>query len=70
MQVRSWNTYNIDGSGELVIGRDIGAGSVTQALDIAEAEARAWNARHKSAAQNWPMRVNMLSCGGYVRAIL
>jgi len=69
MKVRAWNTYKIDGTGELVIGREINAATVTQALDAAEIEARAWNTRHKNSS-NWPMRVNMLSCNGSVRAIL
>ena len=69
MKVRAWNTYKIDGTGELVFGRDIEATTVTQALDAAEVEARSWNARHRS-ADNLAMRVNMLSCNGHVRAML
>jgi len=69
MKVRAWNTYKIDGTGELVIGSEVDAATVTQALDAAEVEARSWNARHRG-ADNLAMRVNMLSCNGHVRAIL
>ena len=66
MNVRAWNQYNIDGSGRLIIGQEISAATVTEALDIAENDAKQWNRRNKKNSANL---VNMLSCNGFVRAI-
>jgi hypothetical protein len=64
-KVSAWNQYNIDGSGKLVISHDVATYTVPEAMDYAEFLARKWN---KASDPAW--RVNIISCCGYVRAVL
>lgn len=67
MYIKAWNNFKIDNTGKLIIGYYIKeAGSVTEALDIAEKEARAWNKRHK---KNVDSIVNFVTCEGFIRVI-
>lgn len=65
MKVAAWNEYSTTAKGKLVIATEEQANTVTDALNIAEGYARRWNQTADEAS-----RVNLLTCNGYVRAIL
>lgn len=67
MHVKAWNEYKIDGTGKLIIGSEYSAYTVTDAIDMAEREAKAWNKRHKKDITN---QVKFLTCNGFIRNVL
>lgn len=64
-KVSAWNQYQVSGNGKKVIAHEVDAKNVTEALNRAEFLARQWNKRNN---KDW--QVNILTCGGFVRAII
>lgn len=65
-KVYAWNEYSVKRKeSRLVIAHTVGADSVTDALDQAAVLAAQWNGE----VEQENMRVNLMTCNGFVRAV-